>query len=438
MNLSAFSFPNYSVFALFCAVLLSACGGDAGVIREPGDYSYIELQPRQVEERQSVSVSLNVAGLNKIYFLDYHWLVTFQGNEIEFHGQGTETITFLAPEVDAPENIEISATISGLSRKLNGDTETSTSITVVPSIEGRTPLQEANIGKTTRLPRVSSLDLDAYPTGSTWQRTVFENNPENSPVLSNPLSHSAQSIVYLHRTDMASPTPSATPSPSANPVENTYYTLQACGESIEEPLILRYTASHVDCPEATSTTETYYYQYQDSFRVEARCGTILKYAESYTKLSDSIEPSFGDISMNISNRNNLADSSNVCGSVHVYKATDDATQLAIYASQIKTSNMYENERFYTTLSFWGAPSSAGTVLFQEGSNISGVNSIEFNTLALPEISDIQESNLGSITFTPSSASDIHLDFETSITTSDNEDVTIDGLIKLNLNPEPTP
>lgn len=241
---------------LLAAPLLNACSNGGS----EGDTPQFEPMPaitvsdlrfsQQYYEGEVVTLSLNAEG-DAASRLSYHWKVS---GGVEFQGQNTDTITFIAPQVTGQKlvRVEVEMTLDNGDGRLLGSSRRSASVLVLdtdpPSIVAQ--------GFQTDLPEVEALDLSLLVDAAVFAFNVFEQNEVN--LGDEPID--VQRVSKITAVSQSSDTGSET--------------LRLCGEL--GTLLLSQFSFPLEGPaECASDISLKYYQEGASVRVEAYCNNTL-------------------------------------------------------------------------------------------------------------------------------------------------------------------
>ncbi|MCO7187353.1 MULTISPECIES: hypothetical protein [unclassified Pseudoalteromonas] len=163
--------PNKKLF--LCATMalsLTACGGGSDS-KDPGTssvednkISYTKLPTFiNVKEGQEVTLSLNTSGANANN-LNFTWTVCGVDGDVPFTGQGSDTITFTAPEVSQQSSLSISVKLN--TSNVIGFVDQHSSVSVADT-DSSTVAPQPDTGSV-----VEELDLSVLVSGSTWMETI--------------------------------------------------------------------------------------------------------------------------------------------------------------------------------------------------------------------------------------------------------------------------
>ncbi len=390
-------------FSLLFSLLLAltACGGDGGSGGTDTNggglnrISYTELPlSSEADEGTQVQLSLNTSGAGS-NDLSYEWEVTFQGQDLPFQGQNTDTITFIAPQVDNPASISVSYELELKNGTLLGPNRGFTSVSIVDL----NPPKFYETGKTTTLTEVSALDLSMELTGSTWRVNEFKTWDTVIEGEDVTYTTSTQTAVYLG--------------------ENDSYTY--CG-------VLDTSEQFSDvAPDATCDTDptVKYYQGDDEFRVEATCGSDIVLARNFYKLNDGRSESFGELSLQFDNYTNLEFAALSCGEIITANVTAVSDGSVYEFGVITLYSEYESLPLVLQLGLDDFP----RMPFHSISSLSQSNTLKILSTEIPTIYNILADS-GMLTWNERDTTALEADISAEITDNNGATESVDGAFSL--------
>lgn len=170
MNLKGFTVLHYIIITT-ALTLLSACGGGSSnnASKDNENFTYQPLPTRMsVNEGDPVSLTLNIAGegANQVVF---NWQIE---DDIVFSGQGTDSISFIAPDVERLKDIRVQVKLDDSNSRIIGFSDQDTFI----SIRNTDLVIGPNINEQRLdLPKVTTLNYNGLTDQSTWfhEQTQF-------------------------------------------------------------------------------------------------------------------------------------------------------------------------------------------------------------------------------------------------------------------------
>ena len=289
------------IMGTFLITGLAGCGGGSGDgsdTSQSGGLQNITVtslssQPTKYNEHQTITLSLNTQG-NGANNVTYNWEVEFAGNALSFSGQGTQAISFTAPEVDDIKTVSVSVTLGLANGNLLGNKRYSTSLIIydLDPLKASTRAIIEN-GLSTSLVEVDSLNTSLISEGTTWRLNRYDNHSTlaNFAFLGERYI-ATQKITYFDKDNAGE------------------IGFRNCGSSIIEPFAPFFT--QITCG---GTFERKFYQSTTAFRVEESCDGKVGFANNFTKLRDDQTDSFGQVSLILTNYNDFSTTANLCGAV---------------------------------------------------------------------------------------------------------------------------
>jgi hypothetical protein len=278
---------------------LAGCGGSGGSdTAQSGGLQSITVtslssQPNKYNEHQTITLSLNTQGKG-VNNVTYNWVVEHAGTALTFSGQGTQAISFAAPEVDDIETVRVSVTLGLNDGDLLGNKRYSTSLIIydLDPLKASTRAIIEN-GLSTSLVEVDSLNTSLISEGTTWRLNRYDNHSTlaNFSFLGERYI-ATQQITYFDKDNAGD------------------VGFRNCGSNIIEPFAPSLT--QITCG---GTFERKFYQSTTAFRVEESCNDKVGFANNFTKLRDTQTDSFGQVSLTLTNYNDFSTTANLCGVV---------------------------------------------------------------------------------------------------------------------------
>lgn len=406
--------PNKKLF--LCATIalsLTACGGGSDnkdtktSSVEDIKITYTKLPTFiNVKEGQEVTLSLNTSGTNANN-LNFTWTVRGVDGDVPFTGQGSDTITFTAPEVSQQSSLSISV-------KLNTSN-------VIGFVDQHSSVSVADTDSSTVAPQpdtsnvVKELDLSVLVAGSTWMETVHqymktprEEGGDNHTTVkvSRPLN-----IVSFEQS------------------ENTF-TAQVCGEQQSTNVKVGDFFANTSCTEgAESTVLT---QTENSFTITKMCGNDVAATSTFKHISETAQESFGKLAVNFANYPQLAETDRLCGVIATSyveaKDSNNETLTSANATVVRLISQYEGSPFELSFTFGGKPSDS----FSSLNSVATGNFAQLATPLYPEIS-LLKSDSGMLRLDWDNT-DTHIkaefNFDLPLSTFEDEEVTGSFELKL--------
>lgn len=279
---------------LLAATLFSACSNGGS---ESDD---LQLEPmptitvsdlrfsQEYYEGEVVTLSLNAEG-EAASRLSYHWKVS---DGVEFQGQNSDTITFIAPQVTGQQvvNVEVEMTLDNGDGRLLGNSRRSASVRVLdtdpPSILAQ--------GFQTDLPEVEALDLSLLADAPVLSFNVFDQNTVR-------LGGEPIEVQRVSRI-------TALAQSSDTGLDN----VRLCGE-LNTLQLSQFSSPLATGPaECASGLSLKYYQEGASVRVEAYCNNTVVYAHNLDAVTSDIRAVQGLVTFSQDDFETLVDSSQAC------------------------------------------------------------------------------------------------------------------------------
>lgn len=244
-------------------------------------------------------MSLNAQG-DGAARLTYDWKVGSSANSIEFDGQNTDTITFVAPEVDGHSTVSVSVDIELEGGTLLGNKSQRGSVMILD----RDPPNEDIIGNgfDTQLPLVEQLNFSVVTVASTWAMQEYEVTPKEIVGKEATLQSVTRSTGVV---DSADEEPS----------------ISLCGKARSESLSSLLSSENTGDFSCETTQATRYYQSESAMRVEHLCGTDIYKAIDISLQEDDATSGFGDFSAEFSGYEGVEILGDACGTTQDLKIT---------------------------------------------------------------------------------------------------------------------
>lgn len=408
MNLQGAGAWHFIILTTFLT-LLSACGGgstDEAPLEIPKVTYHALPTSMSVNEGETVRLTLNLAG-EGVDQLKFNWQVS---QDIPFTGQGTDTINFTAPNVDQLSTINVQVTLEN-SSKVIGFSDQRTSV-IVANIE---TLNENNGNMPqSGLPKVDNLNFDGLTSGSTW---FNEQVSFTSTINSNGNTITGETrrlnLTYIEAINVSTET----------------ITLSECGLTDTYDININEFAADVQCETSSSLNII---QNDNEFRLERMCGDKVVMASTYTKKSDNRSVSHGELNINFSSYENLANTTQVCGIVVTSEvksyASNDILSETAKASILRLFTEYQGNPFELQFLLDKHPTNLFAFLT---TGFMTDNFAKIYSNVLPEISNLPESDSGTINFDfYNDNKNIKADFDFSLSSADGHRESIEGSLTL--------
>ncbi|TMP79446.1 hypothetical protein CWB73_13565 [Pseudoalteromonas phenolica] len=396
------------------ALSLSACGGGGGDDKsEPQgikNITYTALpSTSSADEGDTINLSLNTQGTGASD-LKFTWSVKLDNQDVTFTGQGTDSISFTAPDVDKNSTIIINVSLD--SSNTIGFRDQSTLISVTDL--NPAPVEPPIVAPET--PPTIELDLSNLNNGSTWietQQLYVKTVLADSSYTTVETKVIRPLIIESTNTELAN------------------FTADYCG--FEDILEIAPTAMFdpVQCSEGEG--ETVLTQQEDSFSVTKLCDGVVVAKSEFKKHSDDSVTRFGSLELTFDNYPDLKTDNNLCGLVATSTAKAfTANNVEIdqsVSSAIRLLTEYEGSPFELFFSTDTAPNRLFGSLdsFMSG----GAYHAKLITEVYPEISDPVKSSSGTIIFEfGNTLSNINADFRFTLPVSNAPSEQVEGKFEL--------
>jgi len=396
--------------------LLSACGGgggesDGGKLPETQQITYQALSSvTQVNEGDTVTLSLNTTG-NGSGDIKFNWDLD---EDITFTGQGTDTISFVAPEVERSGSINVKVDIDSSSGTVIGFVSQSVFVNVqnvekIGDNQGGSQMSE--------LPVVDVLDLTKLTDGSSWYQEQVS-HVSTIHETGNPLTIdlSVRNLFYIETVNSSKQS----------------MTVSACGlESQEEFSIPNYGAT-LSCESGESQLRLS--QNDNEFAIERLCGETVLQASKFKKISDDRVTSNGELTIDFSSYEDIEAGTKACGltSTSEVKLFDQSGVIleSSIASVLRVFTEYQGNPFELQFVLDKSPTFGFTSL---GSPVNTNNIAKVFSSVLPEINNVNENKIGGLVDFDfkSTPTNVIAEFDFKIPATTGIDETLEGSLKLN-------
>lgn len=401
------AFARYSIILTTLLTLLSACGGGSSdeVVQEVAKLTYQPLASTMtVNEGETVNLTLNLTG-EGAKEVKFDWQVE---GDITFSGQGSDSISFVAPEVDTIRSIRVQVKLADSNSRTIGFSSQSIFISV-QNIEKIT--DPVNNGEESYIPVVTALNFNELTDGSTWfHETTQFSNELNEDGTTTTVETQQLSLVHIETVNVSTET----------------ITLSECGLTGIVDLVVPSYQEGNECGDLQSSLIIR--QTDSEFRLERLCGNNLISASTYTKKSDDRSNSNGELTIDFSSYDDLDKTSEVCAIVATaeVKSYDTNSTLSgtAKASVLRLFTEYQGNPFELQFQIDRLPT-AGFASLSTG--FSSDNFAKIFTDVLPDITNLSESKFGSIIFDfDNDKTNIKADFDFSLTSRAGPLESIEG------------
>ena len=406
MNLKG-AFARTSIILTILLTLLSACGGGSsdGVVQEVAELTYQPLASTMtVNEGETVNLTLNLTG-EGAKEVKFDWQVE---GDITFSGQGSDSISFVAPEVDTIRSIRVQVKLADSNSRTIGFSSQSIFISV-QNIEKIT--DPVNSDEESDIPVVTALNFNELTDGSTWfHETTQFTNELNEDGTTTTIETQKLSLVHIETVNVATET----------------ITLSECGLTGMVDLVVPSYQEGNECGDLQSSLIIR--QTDSEFRLERLCGNNLISASTYTKKSDDRSNSNGELTIDFSSYDDLDKTSEVCGIVATAEVklydTNSTLSGTAKASVLRLFTEYQGNPFELQFQIDRLPTAGFTSL---STGFSSDNFAKIFTDVLPDITNLSESKFGSIIFDfDNDKTNIKADFDFSLTSRAGPLESIEG------------
>jgi hypothetical protein len=328
--------------------------------------------------------------------------------DITFSGQGSDSISFVAPEVDTIRSIRVEVKLADSNSRTIGFSSQSIFISV-KNIEKIT--DPVNNGEESDIPVVTALNFNELNDTSTWfHETTQFTNELNEDGTTTTIETQQLSLVHIETVNVAIET----------------VTLSECGFSGTVDLVVPSYRESNECGDQQSTLTIR--QTEGKFRLERMCGENLVAASTYTNKSDSRSNSNGELNIDFSSYDDLEKTTDVCGivapaEVKSYDINSTLSETA-KASVLRLFAEYQGNPLELQFQIDKSPT-AGFATLSTG--FSNDNFAKIFTDVLPEISNLSKSDSGRILFDfDNDRTNIKADFDFIVTSRVGPRETVKG------------
>lgn len=406
MNLKGSTVRHYIILITFLS-LLSACGGGSSndASKDSKNFTYQPLPTSMsVNEGEPVTLTLSIAGegANQVKF---NWQIE---DDIAFSGQGTDSISFTAPEVERLKSIRVQVKLDDSNSRIIGFSDQGTFV----SINNTDPVIEPTINEpNSEFPKVEAINFNNLTDQSTWfyERTQFTSlaNQDGSIYT---VETRKLSLLHIEAVNVSTET----------------ITVSECGLTETYDISAINYEENVDCGGATSSLSIR--QTDNEFRLERMCDDQVVTASTFTKHSDSRVESNGELNIDFTTYDDLASTSQVCGIVATSEVKsyglDTVLTATAKASVLRLFTEYLGNPLELQFQIDAHPTD---FLVSLSTNFSNQNVAKIYTDVLPEISDLSESRFGTLTFDFDNVNtNIKADFDFSMRSRSGPQETVNG------------
>ncbi len=283
-------FSRTFVLPLIASLLGSACssGGSGGDSSSSPSGGFSEVSISQVKgsqlhyEGETVTLSVDAGG-DAANNLSFAWTLS---GDVEFDGQGTSAITFVAPEVNGTRVISVQVKAELKDGRLLGDSDRFTSIQIL-DLDPPNILEE---GFQTTLPEVQALNFEMLEDLDLLALSAFQ--VEEFVTAGGPMS-----VQRIFRGSAEVGADSAD------------FNVRLCG-SLGSSALREMTDPDLECESATGSRK--YYQSGAELRSEFYCGDEIIYAFNIRGTDVDSRARQGQMIFNVDESESLQDSMNAC------------------------------------------------------------------------------------------------------------------------------
>ncbi|MCF2857519.1 hypothetical protein L1286_08565 [Pseudoalteromonas sp. SMS1] len=351
------------------ALSLSACGSggseDAPSTAEVQNITYEALPTLlSINEGEVVRLSLNTKG-GGAHTLKFKWTVKYLNQDISFSGQGTDTISFTAPDVEQQGSIEVRVDLEeGQSQKTFGFQNQYTLLSVKDlDITVTPPISDLGLGE-----EVSHIDTSVLTIGSTWIETHKSNFRVNQADNSyNKVDATLIRSFIVNSADQSMQT------------VNTEY----CGFDDLNRIELNASVLSAECSKGEISTQLF--QQNNRFSIVQKCdGDIVGLSTFQKKSSDNVT-SFGSLNLRFEHYSDIQ-TQEVCGvvataNVKAYSA-DNRETASTDSTAIRLITQQAGNDFELQFAFNDSPN---RLLVSLNSFFDENNKATMRSLAYPEL-----------------------------------------------------
>lgn len=381
-----------TLLLIITSSILVACGGGSGG-SSPSVSGGVDLITFtdfplfvSAEEGATVELSLNTSG-EGAEDLSYDWEITANDDaDIAISGQGTDSISFIAPEVDVTSTIRVEVQVSSSNIQLIGQDNFSTNVTIL-NLNPSPTVNEYEVGMTTTLPEVDAIDFSNIMPSSTWLVRQYTKQNTTLEEVDTVISTVSRELFHVTNTS----------------VENTL-NLSFCGTPNSFEFDISDTSNFIfECE--SGNIDTKFYQENNDFRNELSCDGEVLSATDFIFISDEPRTDFGELEITFDTYASLELTNNVCGSTVVANISQEATAsqaaIELNTSSVTLVSEYQNQDIEIVLALDDS-NFFGIYFLDDSFNSFGLVSTTIFSDALPTISGILNDTAGSITLRSSS------------------------------------
>ncbi|OCQ20275.1 hypothetical protein A7985_17800 [Pseudoalteromonas luteoviolacea] len=324
------------------ALSLSACGSggadDTPSTPRVQNITYEALPAiLTFNEGETIRLSLNTKG-EGANGLKFNWTVKYLNQDVTFSGQGSDTISFKAPNVETHGTMQVSVKLDEAnSTKTIGFHDQHLSLNIKDLDPPVTPPASTHeLGE-----EVSEIDTSALTVGSTWTET----HKTNLRIDQVDNSYNLVDSTFIRSFIVES-------ADQNKQVMGTNY----CGFPDLNSMELNAGVLSVNCDSGTLSTQ--YFQKENSFSIVQKCDEKTVGVSTYEKKSNEAVASFGSLNMHFDNFADLQ-TKEVCGVVVTSKVTahsaDNQEVAKEEATAIRLVTQQEGNDFELHFAFNEAP-----------------------------------------------------------------------------------
>ncbi|WP_053980793.1 hypothetical protein [Marinagarivorans algicola] len=405
------------------AVSLISCGSGGGdddssasKTGAPSNITITSLsdQKNQYNEGERVTFDLNTQN-TAASIVTYDWEVALIGQgSIEFTGQGTSSISFIAPEIDRDSTVSISVKIGLANGTIFGNDEERTSISIIDINTPAITLISGNAFKLASTP-VAAIDLSNIGTEGTWLITEYTREQTTLEGIELVTDIATRRIAYTQQNS------------------NDETTLRGCTSDVSDPLSNVLDArlfTLLRCPSDNIALQ--YYQDGNNITVERYCEGTLNNATNFQYISSGHRNDLGQLNITFDNYETLDQTTNVCfRTTRLIAQGVDDSNIKLSLSSVTIEAQYQQKAFTALLSMDNLLD--GPESYFLGSIFSDFNELTLTNELLPTLSG-QKMSAGSIRFDSADRTgQLEGRFNATLSDEDSNDIdTINGTFSFNL------